>query len=172
MRTALALFAVVVALTFSNPSVAQQKVRTVTVSDGTIDNKFQRAVVAALKARIGGTTRYAVAGDKDVGELEVSVVCLDLSETSVINGGTCSYSYIYWPAEMGGLTVQLGAIHILTDPNAYAAGETLFEELVEASSESKLATALWRMQSEVQLYVMLHPPSPTTSSKPTKPTKP
>jgi hypothetical protein len=172
MRTTLALFAVVVALPFSNASVAQQTVRTVTVSDGTRDNKFQRDAVAALKARIGGTTRYAVAGYKDVGELEVSVVCLDLSERSGINGGTCSYSYTYWPTEMGGLTVQLGTIHILTDPNAYAAGETLFEELVEASSEAKLAAALWRMKSEVQLYVMLHPPPPTTPSMPAKPTKP
>jgi hypothetical protein len=175
MRTTLALFAAVAALLFSNPSAAQQAARTVTISDGTRDNKFQRGVVAALKARIGGTSRYVIAPDNEVAEVEVSVVCIDLSEeNTTVNGGTCSFSYTYWPKKMWGLTVELGTVHILTNHDASSAGETLFEELVEASSEAKLTAALTRMQAQVQLYVMMNPPSKTTLATPAtpKPTKP
>jgi hypothetical protein len=145
----------VVAALFSNPCSAQQPVRTVTVSDGKSDNKFQRGVVDALKARIAATSRYVLAEPSEVGELEVGVVCMDMSEDN-LNGGVCSYAFTYWPKELlSGLTVQLGPLHLSTDSNAISMGEKVFQKLVEASSEAKLAATLSQMEASAELYVVL-----------------
>src|SRR5579859_6171804 len=98
MRLTLVVFiTLVVAALFSNPCSAQQPMRKVTISDGTSDNRFQKGAVDALKARIAATTRYALAEPSEVGELEVNVVCIDMSESNRLNGGACSYSFTYWP---------------------------------------------------------------------------
>ena len=163
MRLTLAVFiTIVVVALLSNPCEAQQPVRKVTISDGETDNKFQKGAVDALKARIAATTRYALAEPSEVGELEVSVVCIDMSGKNQLNGGACAYSFTYWPKELlSGLTVQLGPIHLLTNASAISAGETLFQKLVEASSEAKLSVALTQMEASAELYVIL--------KKPTKP---
>src|SRR5258708_5978032 len=168
MTTTLTLFALLVAVALlSNPCGAQQSVRTTSITGGTDDNRFEREVVAALKARLGGTTRYQVIASTEVAELEVSVVCIDLSESNRLNGGFCSYAFTYWPKEAPGLSRQLGPIHLLSDPNASSAGETVFQKLVEASSEAKLAVSLKEMETSAELYVLLR--NPTKSTKPTKP---
>src|ERR1700721_2020797 len=87
----------------SNPVLAQNSTRIVTISGGTVGGDFEAQVTSALKARIAATTRYTIGSVKE-SELEVSVTCFDISTIAHdVTGGVCSLVIFYWPHELEGL---------------------------------------------------------------------
>jgi len=145
--SALAMLAI-----FTNTTAQAPPTRTVVVIGSAPQSEFEKQVMAALQARISATTRY-ILGSKPDAELEVSVVCIDISQvTRNMKGGICSYHFIYWPKQMPGLSSELGVPFIMSQSEAADIGEDIFEELVNASTEKKLASYLSEMKEAIRVY--------------------
>jgi hypothetical protein len=131
---------------------AQSRTRLVTVTGSKTPTEFEKQVSAALKARISATTRYTL-GDQSEAELEISLVCIDISNvTKNVEGGVCSYHFIYWPNEVFGLSYELSPSIIMSNNEPSRIGEDIFQEFVDASTEKALAKQLSLMKTAITLY--------------------
>jgi hypothetical protein len=136
----------------SSVASAQSRTRVVAVTGRTTQNEFEKQVSAALKARISATTRYTL-GDHFEAELEVSLVCIDMSNvTKNIEGGVCSYHFIYWPNEIAGLSCELSPSIIISNSDPSRTGEDIFQEMVNSSTEKAMAKQLSLMKTAITLY--------------------
>ncbi len=72
-----------------------------------------------------------------------------MPETS---GGVCSYTVEYWPEALLGLSSVLEPMNITGGNDASVVGEEVFEAMVNASTEEKLAEHLADMKSAVAVY--------------------
>jgi hypothetical protein len=129
---------------------AQSK-RIVTLTGGDAHPEFEKQVRAELKLRVANTNRYTI-GTADETELEVSLVCIDISELSKNGGGVCALTIFYWPSELPGLSSVLGRTTLISGSDPSYIAEQFFQQLVEASTEKELATRLSTMRRFVGAY--------------------
>jgi hypothetical protein len=112
-------------------------------------NGFETEVIAAVKARIGSTSRYYLAGQVE-SNIDVTVLCL---EAAPIRGGACAYTFDYFPKSSSSLHITLGgSATLITQPDAVRAAEVIFDDFVEATSPQKLATAQSMLETSVRTY--------------------
>jgi hypothetical protein len=156
MRTILRKTSVTLAITIgllANCAYAQNPVRVVTVSGGTVGGEFEVQVAAALKARIGATTRYTISNKTAESDLEISVTCLDVSRFArAITGGICSELTYYWPSEFAGLYCVMGGPLLISGGNTAHIAEQFFQSFVESSTEKELASHVAVIRQAVLRY--------------------
>jgi hypothetical protein len=113
-------------------------------------NKEAEPVVDALKARLGGTDRYQLAGD--TAELVIQVLCHDMEKYKV-DGAACSYSFLYYHPAVLLLAVPIGeGAGLLTSSERARIGEMLFQSFVEATTEEKISTARANVELSISLF--------------------
>jgi hypothetical protein len=152
MKIKLALVALTILNLLPGTVSAQSPTRTVFLLGSQPRSEFEKQVAAAFEARISATTRYTF-GTQLNGELEVSLVCIDISMvTKGMHGGICSYHFIYWPKGIAGLSRALGVPMIMSNSEPSIIGEDIFEELVKVSTEKELAEHLSSMKQAIALY--------------------
>jgi hypothetical protein len=118
-----------------------QSTRTVTLTGGDAHPDFEKQVLAGLKLRIANTNRFRV-GRSDESQLELNLVCLDLTELTKNDAGVCSLTIFYWPPEFPGLSSILRRTILINGSDPSYIAEQFFQHLVEASSDKELATQL------------------------------
>ena len=122
------------------------------------DNSDSQTVANQLKAKIGGTSRYAVydSSGSEVAQLTVDVTCVVARNAGgLATGYACDSDVSFFPPEMRSLSVHLSrAGQVVTCPldGAYCA-EALFEAFVNGTQPDKLATAKSQLQRDVDDYI-------------------
>jgi hypothetical protein len=94
-----------------------------------------KSVANALKAKIGGTTRYVLVDEAYKTESDIKIVCLEEN-----NGYSCSYAVSFWSPQTSPLQLK-GTSGIAVGTVEYVA-EVLFETFVRESSDEKIAAAV------------------------------
>ena len=115
-----------------------QGARMVTLTGGNAHPEFEKQVREGLRLRIANTNRFKV-GRSDESELELNLVCLDLSESAKNDTGVCSLTIFYWPTEFPGLCSVLRRTTLISGSDPSYIAEQFFQQLVEASSDKELA---------------------------------
>ncbi len=146
LKSALAMLALLTSVLAS--TVSAQRTRVVALTGGDTHPDFEKQVRAELKLRIANTNRYTV-GRADEAELEVSLVCVDISELTKNGAGACSLSIVYWPTELPDLSSVLGRATLISGSDPSYIAEQFFQQLVEASTEKELAQHLTTLTKAV-----------------------
>ena len=108
------------------------------------DQGKSKTVANALRAKIGGTTRYVLVDYASSAESDIKIMCLEE------NGYFCSYSISYLspktsPAQLEGTSgIAKGASDFIA--------EALFEVFVSESSDEKIAAAVNRQINLISMF--------------------
>lgn len=112
-----------------------------------------------LKAKIGGTSRYALSDNPEV-SLRLEVHCIPMHfEGGPVTGYACNSVVTYFP-DMGSLSMHLFGAEMLVSCNAsgeYCA-EALFDAFVNGAQPDKLAAAKSELQKSVDQYIQSKKP--------------
>ncbi len=133
-----------------------QSTRMVALTGGDAHPDFEKQVRAELKLRIANTNRYTV-GRAEEADLEVSMVCIDIFESTKNDGGVCSLTIYYWPNEFPGLSSVLRPTTLISGSDPSYIAEQFFQQLVSVSSEKELAKHLSIMTKAVGAHSSSHP---------------
>ncbi len=147
MRKLTAIVPILVLL--SSAAARAQTTRTVSLTGGDAHPDFEKQVLAGLKLRIANTNRYRI-GRFDESQLELNLVCLDLSELTKNDAGVCSLTIFYWPIEFPGLSSVLRRTILINGSDPSYIAEEFFQHLVEASSDKELASQLAAMKKALR----------------------
>jgi hypothetical protein len=109
------------------------------------DQGKAKAVANALKAKIGGTTRYVLVGEAYSTESNIKILCLEEDR-----GYFCSYAVSFWSPQTSPLQLE-GTSGIATGTVEYIA-EMLFEIFVMESSDEKIAAAVKHKINAISVF--------------------
>jgi len=144
LKSALAMLALLTSVLAC--TVSAQRTRVVALTGGDTHPDFEKQVRAELKLRIANTNRYTV-GRADEAELQVNLVCVDISDKN--GAGACSLSILYWPTELPDLSSVLGRTTLISGSDPSYIAEQFFQQLVEESTEKELANHLTTLTKAV-----------------------
>jgi hypothetical protein len=130
MKTMLRLMTVAVGILLTGSAVRCQT-HSVYVDE---EQGKTKAVADALKAKIGGTTRYVLATETYGTESDIRLMCME------DNGYFCSYTISLWSSKTS--PVQLEDTSGIVKGTAESIAETIFEVFVRESSDDKIADAV------------------------------
>jgi hypothetical protein len=138
------------------PGLAEGRTRVVYISGSNSGTRVEEAVVAGLRTKLVATGRYQLGQSKEA-EIEVQVVCIDLSQViNKVQGAVCSFNVTYWPDELAGLSIQLLAPSMTIDADPGQIAGHILEKTLDAATETALAGALKSLRGAVA-YVESRP---------------
>jgi hypothetical protein len=120
-------------------------------------NADEQKITSQLKAKVGGTSRYAVYDTPGEASLSLDVGCIPIHpEGGPKTGYACDSIVTYFPF-MGALSTHLfGADTLVSCPtNGEYCAESIFEAFVNGTQPEKLATAKSALQRHVEQYNQL-----------------
>ena len=122
--------------------VAKAQVHKVWVDDNGEQNKD---VANALRAKIGGTTRYSLASEAYQTEIDVIVVCV------VNRGYACSYAFTFWSPKTSPMQLK-GQTGLATGATAQETAELIFETFVTETTDDKITAAILDQLNVIWLF--------------------
>jgi len=114
-----------------------------------VTNDQERNVSNAIKARIGGGSRYNLTNDINKAELVLDVICLQPKSTK---GFVCSYKLELYSSQTTPIGSPLGKASLTAGPDATSVAEYLFEDFVDDTSEDKLKAVVQTTREDVSVF--------------------
>jgi hypothetical protein len=109
------------------------------------------SVVSAIRARIGGSSRYTLVNTFVEGELILNLVCI---ETKAHAGFVCAYGVNLYGKNTSPLGAVFGTTHVAISPDEIKMGEDVFEDFVEDTSEDKIKKSEEQTRVGVAVFCM------------------
>ena len=126
------------------PTHAQTVARTVRIEEpGAGTSHFLLApinleVIKAFSARIAASGGYTLT--ESPAELVVTIICLDSRKESLV-GGFCTYKFEYFPKKAPEFDMPLGTPSPVVRSEAAEIAESIFQDFVKETTETKLSVA-------------------------------